>query len=234
MDSKRENYNMRIAVPISDNSVSEALKSMDRAYEKGADIIELRIDNIFSETKRPNLKRLVNHNSLPKIVTNRHRDEGGGFTGSEERRINLLNYAVGLGVEYIDIEGSFYTPLLGKNTIKEGTETKFIISYHNFNETPEDLDRVYENISEKEPDIVKIATKANSHHDSLRMLNLISNADRDIIGICMGREGIMTRVYGPAFGGYLTFASLETGKESAKGQMDIDTLRETWKKLGLT
>ena len=63
------------------------------------------------------------------------------------------------------------------------------------------------------------------------MLNLIAHADREIIGICMGGEGMITRVYGPALGGYLTFASLGEGKSSAPGQLSVDDLRKTWKLL---
>ena len=105
-----------------------------------------------------------------------------------------------------------------------------IVSHHNFEETP-DLDEIYQRIAGKNPDIVKIATKANTYYDSLRMLNLIAHADREIIGICMGGEGMITRVYGPSLGGYLTFASLGEGKSSAPGQLSVDDLRKTWKLL---
>ncbi len=211
---------MRIAIPITASSMDEALRDMDRASEV-ADIIELRIDYMSN----PNLERLLGHSETPKIVTNRTKHEGGGrFEGLEERRIAYLQEAINLGVEYVDIELCYYHPL-------ETGSTKLIISHHNFERTPENLEEIYQKIVSKGTDIVKIATKAQNYKDSLRMLNLISNSDKDIIGICMGQEGIITRVLGPVYGGYLTFASLGEGKSSAKGQLTVNELRSTWKLL---
>jgi 3-dehydroquinate dehydratase / shikimate dehydrogenase len=212
---------MRIAISITAESMDEALRDMDKA-EEVADIIELRIDYMSD----PNLERLLRHSQTPKIVTNRTRYEGGRFQGFEEQRIAYLEQAIALGVEYVDIELDYYHPL-------ERANTKLIISHHNFDETPRNLDDIYQHIAKKNPDIVKIATKANYVNDSLRMLNLIYGADREIIGICMGQAGMITRVYGPAVGGYLTFASLGEGKSSASGQINVDELRRTWQLLQL-
>lgn len=212
---------MRIAIPITAKSMDGALRDMDKAAEV-ADIIELRIDYM----RTPNLEKLLRHSKTPKIVTNRTRYEGGRFQGSEEDRIVYLREAIALGAEYVDIELDYYHPM-------ERANTKLIVSHHNFEETPENLDEIYQRIAGKNPDIVKIATKANTIDDSWRMLNLIYGADRDIIGISMGKEGVITRVYGPFVGGYLTFASLGKGKSSADGQLNVDDLRKTWQLLQL-
>lgn len=37
----------------------------------------------------------------------------------------------------------------------------------------------------------------------------------------MGPAGRISRIAGPLFGGYLTFASLEEGQESADGQIPV-------------
>lgn len=212
---------MKIAIPITATSMDEALRDIDTAACV-ADIIELRIDYMT----HPDLEKLLGHSQIPKIVTNRTKYEGGMFQGPEEDRLAYLQKAIDLGAEYVDIELNHYHPLDRK-------KTKLIVSRHNFEETPDNLNGIYESIAGKNPDIVKIATKARSYGDSLRMLNLISEADKDIIGICMGQEGIITRVYGPALGGYLTFASLGQGKSSAPGQLNVNELRQIWRLLRL-
>ncbi len=212
---------MKIAVPITARTMDEALTDMDEA-SKAADIIELRIDYMGN----PNIERLLAQSTVPKIVTNRTWLEGGMFEGSDRERIAYLEEAIELGAEYIDIELQHYQHLSKR-------KTKKIVSYHNFELTPTNLDDIYKRIADKNPDIVKIATKANSTRDSLRMLELIAQADKDIIGICMGEKGIMTRVYGPSVGGYLTFASLGDGKASAPGQMSVEELRQAWELLQL-
>ena len=63
---------MYVAVPILAKSMDEAFRLMDRA-EPVADILELRLDYIFNY----DISKLLKHNSVPKIVTNRSPEEGG-------------------------------------------------------------------------------------------------------------------------------------------------------------
>jgi 3-dehydroquinate dehydratase/shikimate dehydrogenase len=174
----------------------------------------------------PSIERLIDASNVPVIVTNRPACEGGKFNGTEKERITYLQRACHLGVKYVDMELDHFHDLDRKAT------TRLIVSYHNFNETPQNLDEIYSKIVDKGADIVKIATKANSYDDSRRMLNLIAakHNEMDIIGICMGEKGVATRVLGPVYGGYLTFASLE-GKASAPGQLDVHDLKTAWNVL---
>jgi 3-dehydroquinate dehydratase/shikimate dehydrogenase len=50
--------------------------------------------------------------------------------------------------------------------------------------------------------------------------------DLKIIALCMGKKGRISRVASLLFGGYLTFASLDQGEESADGQMPVKEMRE--------
>ena len=229
---------MRIAVPITAKSMDEALKDMDEAEKQKVDIIELRIDYM----KRPNLERLLKHSQIPKIVTNRHESERGMFKGPEERRIAYLQEAVDLDADYVDIEYHHYNSLIENHFAKKST--KLIVSFHDFDGTiVPALTSIYERIKEKNPDIIKIATKANNYSDSTAMLNLVAKSTntnvpnpvgyRPMIGICMGEKGVMTRVLGPVYGSYLTFASLTKEKASAPGQLTVAELRNAWQLLQL-
>lgn len=117
--------------------------------------------------------------------------------------------------------------------------TKLIVSYHNFYYTPENIDMItkYDKIAGTSADIIKIATFAKNLDDSIRMLNLISRTNdskkKPLIGICMGEKGMITREWGPVYGGYLTFASIDDKTASAPGQISIARLRENWRNLKL-
>ena len=220
---------MKIAVPITATMMDEALQDIDSA-SKVADIIELRMDYLETSNLDKVVRRLVQHTPKPIIATNRIKAEGGHFEGSEIKRFALLQYAIDLGAAYVDIELDHYSCTF------ELQSTKLILSHHNFNETPADLNAIYQRMKVHDPHIIKIATKANSPRDSLRMLNFISDVSsegQDVIGICMGQEGIPTRIYGPYAGGYLTFASLSDGKASAPGQISAYKLMSIWNALGL-
>jgi 3-dehydroquinate dehydratase len=49
----------------------------------------------------------------------------------------------------------------------------------------------------------------------------------------MGEKGKISRLLSPMFGAFFTFASLETGNETAAGQMSINEMRTAYALLGV-
>jgi 3-dehydroquinate dehydratase-1 len=47
----------------------------------------------------------------------------------------------------------------------------------------------------------------------------------------MGVNGQLSRILCPLAGGYFTYASVKTGRESAKGQVTVTELREIYRML---
>ena len=67
-----------------------------------ADLIELRLDRV----DHPDVAAALDGRRRPVIVTCRAQWEGGGFRGSEEERLRILEAALAGGAEYIDIEAA--------------------------------------------------------------------------------------------------------------------------------
>jgi len=213
-----------ICIPIIANNLVDALHDMTEA-SKVADIVELRIDYI----KNVDLKRLLEKRTKPVIVTNRPVREGGKFDGSEEERIALLKLAVQLQADYVDVEHDSIQHLCRDTALRVPTsKAKLIVSYHNFRETPDDLTGIYKRLSQSGADIVKIVTHANNITDNVRIYQLIQQSQMPVISFCMGELGIISRILYKRFGSYLTFASLQAGKESAPGQINIHELLNTY------
>jgi 3-dehydroquinate dehydratase/shikimate dehydrogenase len=81
-------------------------------------------------------------------------------------------------------------------------------------------------------DIIKMAVKAQSLEDNLKIFSIIKKAKSKnikIIAFCMGEYGEISRILSPVFGGYLTFGSLRKGKESAPGQIPADILKNVYR-----
>lgn len=100
-----------------------------------------------------------------------------------------------------------------------------IASYHNFEETPEDLFACLQG----EGDIYKVATMAHSTLDALRMLLFVREATArgiPVVGHCMGEPGQLSRILGPIYGNRLTYACLDA--PVAPGQLPAKTLLETY------
>ena len=131
----------------------------------------------------------------------------------------------------MDIEVSTPRELL--QPFLEGVDpSKIILSYHDFSHTPEDFNPLYDAMCELPGDIIKIVTYARDLHDNLKMFDLLKRAKQEnkkLIGLCMGDLGEISRVLSPLFGGFLTFGSLETGQESAPGQMPAKTLKDIFR-----
>jgi 3-dehydroquinate dehydratase/shikimate dehydrogenase len=215
-----------ICVPIVGPSMEKALSDISQA-EKIADIIELRLDLIAGF----DLPTLLKATALPSIVTNRTKTEGGQWKGTEEERVQVLRQAIEAEADYVDIETSTPKELL-KSVLDNKSQTKIILSYHNFSNTMEDLEPLYEIMCELPGDILKIVTYAQDISDNLKIFNLLKRAqkeNRKLIGLCMGEYGELSRVLSPLLGGFLTFGALESGKESAPGQILASTLKNIYR-----
>ncbi|BAP63585.1 type I 3-dehydroquinate dehydratase [Methanococcus maripaludis] len=211
-----------ICIPVIDEDVSDAINSAKEALKYG-DIVEFRID-LLNDV---NFEDIEEFSKIPSIITIRAEWEGGAWKKSNEERIELLKHAIKNNAKFIDIELKEEKNLeLVKYRNEIGSTTKIIVSYHDFEKTPE-IDELID-VVEKElkiGDIAKFATFAHSKEDNLKILNLMNKYSGKIIAIGMGESGKLTRVLGLNFGSILTFASME-GKASAPGQVDVKKLKE--------
>ncbi len=185
--------------------------------EKGAKLVELRLDFIYTDV---NLKRLLDDRPTAVLATCRREQDGGRWTGDEEKRLRLLRAAIVAGVEYVDLEEDIAgsVPRYGKS--------KRVISYHNFRETPENLDEIHARMARLDPDVIKIATMAHRPRDCMRMLRMVRDKSQvaPTIGLCMGEIGIPTRVLAGKFGAPFTYATFHHERALAPGQLSYDQM----------
>jgi 3-dehydroquinate dehydratase / shikimate dehydrogenase len=188
--------------------------------EQGCQLVELRLDFLVTP---PDLKRLLAERPCPVIITCRREKEGGRWTKPEEQRLMLLRQAIAAGVEYVDLEEDIATsiPRFGK--------TKRIISYHNFQETPEDLNHLHYQLSSLNADIVKIATMAHSPHDNLRLIRLMRASRVPTVAFCMGDFGQASRILAGKFGAPFTYSTFHPERTMAPGQLSYQQMKETYR-----
>jgi len=175
------------------------------------------------------------------LVTNRRKEEGGFFEGSERDRVNLLAKAVNLGADYLDVEASTGKHWIGRLKAKipgRGANTRMIISHHDFQKTPswDGLVRRLDACRAYRAHAVKIVTFAQSVEDNLRLMSLIPRSlaqGQPIIAFCMGLRGRISRVVSPLLGSFITYASLRKGTEAAPGQFTVAEMRKIMALLGV-
>ncbi|HOX37813.1 MAG TPA: shikimate dehydrogenase [Candidatus Brocadiia bacterium] len=223
----------KLCAVITEPTIELALRAL-RALPAGADMAELRLDYLrdadvgdFKEEpsgsgKTPALRSLMRCGK-PVICTCRPQSVGGRFEGSERDRLEILAAVSELGAEYVDVEIEDIGDYAHRGNAKK------IVSYHNFENTPPDLDSIFRRIESRDPDVVKVATTATDITDNARMFAAMRKCGKPAIGLCMGERGAPSRILAPKFGGFLTFASLDGGKESAPGQITLADLLKLYR-----
>lgn len=207
-------------------------KKLEKAVSKGADLVELRLDKLKSNSDWKDLLKV----DIPTIVTNRSKKEGGQFVGGEQERIDILLDAINSGASCIDIELS--TARKKRETVLEAAEGKgvgTIVSYHNFETIPETkkLEDKVKQIEALNCDFAKIIGFSNNEDESLRILKFLirssENVNTPIITFAMGEKGKFTRVTAPLLGSPITYASIE--EKTAPGQLNISSVKEVLDKF---
>jgi 3-dehydroquinate dehydratase-1 len=210
------------------------------AQESGADIIELRLDLLEEENNIiAKVKEFVAQLKMPVIVTNRRKEEGGSFSGTEVQRIGILNDILETGiVNAVDIE--FYSPEASKRVIVEKAKSlhiPVIFSFHDFYGMPgrSDILNTIAGMYEEGGSIAKISVTPKTLSDALLLLNLtheLTAGGKLVVTIGMGTIGRHLRVIAPLYGSVLTYGFIE-GKGVAPGQFSVKALRRMQKELGL-
>lgn len=188
--------------------------------EKGAELVELRVDYM---RKRPDIGLLLKNRPTPVVVTCRRRTDRGRWFGTEEQRLAILREAIIAGAEYVDLEDDI------AKSIRRYGNSKRIVSYHNFDETPLELYDIHRRLAQCDPDVIKIVTMANSPADNVRMLEMVGAAEIPTVGFCMGELGTISRILCGRAGSPFTYASFSRERELAPGQLSFAEVRNLYR-----
>jgi shikimate dehydrogenase/3-dehydroquinate dehydratase type I len=233
-----------ICIPITGATHEEALLAVERSA-LAADAIELRMDLIAAGDLPKLIAAARNASGCVKIIVTCRRPEeapprpSGEMTAgkkvmSQTAKMNLLNKAVTMGADFVDIELACGEEDIGRLQAfirKQKSATRIIVSWHNLSKTPSlaALKSIFQACVRAGADIVKIVPYAANLEDNLKILKLIAFAkarERMIIAMCMGEKGKISRVAAPLLGSFLTFAVLPEGRQSAPGQLTVGEMKQ--------
>jgi 3-dehydroquinate dehydratase type I len=210
--------------------MGKALIAIKKA-NRSADLIELRVDYL----RNVKLVLLLQNRKKPFIVTNRKKEEGGQYKGEERKRLGLLQEAIDLGADYIDVELTTERSLF-RDLLRNKRGTQVILSFHDFRRTLslKELQRLFDQMIQLGANVIKIVPFARSWEDNLSILSLIPFAKEErqkIVAFCMGEKGKPSRIFSPLLGAAWTYASLNQSRISAPGQLTARELTNIWKKM---
>ncbi len=214
-----------ICVVITGPTYEKAFEQLTKACSV-ANLVELRLD-CFESLDLEALKTLRSSFSIPMIFTLRSFSQGGHYPLSEEKRLEDIRNLLELEPQYFDIET--HVPL---SFIKEISslwpKVKLIVSYHNFSETPQDLQLLYQEMRKVPAHFYKIAVMARARIDTWRLINWANQLDPKLIAISMGEYGQISRILAPILGCPFTYAAIDEDQKSAPGQLTAKILKEQY------
>lgn len=223
----------KICVSLSSRDPHDLYGEAQRAEALSADLVEVRLDRLGSYQ---GISKVAGSVEIPVVATNRPASQKGSFLGSEGERLSLLMDAVQGGADYVDIESS--TRNLDQVIEKfRKTDAKIILSHHDHSRTPRlsTLKSTLAKLQRNKSDLYKIVTTARSPEDNLTILNLLATNRRTNPLVCfaMGKSGIWSRILAPFYGADFTYASLQSGLETAQGQPSVSELRRIYETIAL-
>lgn len=221
-----------LAVPISCSDIVVAGEQIESARAAGAEMLELRTDYL-NELNADALKSLLAQakaTKLPVIVTCRDKAQGGVGDWSLQLRTEILVEALNHGADFVDCEYDNF--LAGdaqarlKEALSENKQGRLILSAHNFTCPFDDLEALYEEMPAACPQAIpKLVYTAGHINDCFEAFDLLHNKTGDVIVLCMGEAGLISRILAKKLGGFLTFASVDEEHATAPGQITIEQLK---------
>jgi 3-dehydroquinate dehydratase / shikimate dehydrogenase len=195
-----------------------------------ADMFEIRGDMVLDL----DLLTILRAKTRPLLFSCRPVAEGGRWDDTDTRRRMTLLEAVKRGFDYVDVElrSEFM------DVIIEKSGNGLILSYHDLEGTPADLDSLYFRMCGRGADIVKIAVTPRSVADVGRLLDFAAQAARGggkpLIAIALGPMGVITRILAGRFGAPFTYACASVGAEAAPGQIPADIMADLYRVRGIS
>jgi len=195
-----------------------------------ADLFEVRADRVIDL----DLLTILRARTRPIVLTCRSVSEGGSWPDDDPRRRLTLLEAVKRRFDYVDVElrSGFFDVMVEK--VGEG----LIVSHHDIEGMPDDLDRLYGEMTEVGADIAKIVVTPRSIADVGRLLAFAARVRDEggtpLIALALGPLGTVTRVVAGRYGAPFTYASAAGGQESAPGQIPAAQMADLYRVRDVT
>jgi 3-dehydroquinate dehydratase / shikimate dehydrogenase len=221
----------RVCVAVAAPDPAELIDKAE-ALIRDNPFLEFRLDYISKPALAlPKIKHFLDgHAGITIIATCRRVASGGKFRGSIASQLDILAKASAIGCQLVDVELQTAQKVKPAQLQKLRARSALILSFHDFRGTKK-LDETLEKMRGFPADFYKIVGTASTLSDNLTMIEfLCREADNhSLVGVCMGEQGIISRVLGVRAGSVFTFASVSPGEETAPGQVTAQELRSVYR-----
>src|SRR6202161_4756477 len=221
----------RMCVAVTAADPAELVEKAE-ALIRDNSFLEFRLDYISKPSVAfPKIKHfLETHPGTVVIATCRRVASGGRFRGSIASQLDILAKASGIGCQLVDVELQTALKCKPAQLQKLRSRSALILSFHDFRGTKK-LDETLEKMRAFPADFYKVVSTASTLSDNVGMIQFLGREgdNQSLVGLCMGEQGIISRVLGVRAGSIFTFASVGAGEETAPGQATAQELRSVYR-----
>ncbi|MBI2682029.1 MAG: shikimate dehydrogenase [Acidobacteriales bacterium] len=223
----------RVCVTIIGKTAAEMIEKAEQVARDDNSFIEFRLDYLSEPASLlPKLKGFFEYNPhMILIATCRRKKTGGLFRGSIASEVDILTRAASAGCQLVDVELDTASKLKDRDWDKLRKHgAAILLSHHDFRAT-KNLEKVYAKMSQYPADFFKIVTTAKELYDNVEMMKFLATKsdERPMIGVCMGEQGLISRLLSLRAGSIFTFGAANPGEETAPGQIAARRLHETYR-----
>jgi 3-dehydroquinate dehydratase/shikimate dehydrogenase len=194
--------------------------------------LEFRLDYLKQPLAAlPKIHRfLETHQYVTAIATCRRADNGGKFKGSLASQLDVLTKAHAAGCQIVDLELQSALKAKPEAIVRLRSRAGLILSFHDFRAT-RNLNETLEKMLKIPADFYKVVTTATTLSDNVAMMKFLQtqSGKHALIGLCMGEQGIISRVLSVRAGSVFTFGAVSADLKTAPGQVSARDLRSIYR-----
>jgi 3-dehydroquinate dehydratase / shikimate dehydrogenase len=221
----------RVCVAVTASDPAEMLEKAETLVRDNT-FLEFRLDYLPRPALAlPKLKHFAEyHSHVVVLATCRRVAAGGKFRGSIVSQLDILAKSAAAGCQVVDLELQSAVRCKPEQLRRLRSHAALILSFHDFKAT-KNLEEMLKKMVAISADFYKIVSTATTLYDNVVMMKFLEkNGDKhSLIGVCMGEQGIISRVLGVRAGSAFTFAAVNQDERTAPGQVTAQDLRSTYR-----
>ena len=221
----------RVCVVVTGSDANAMLEKAELLARDNT-LLEFRLDYLPKPALAlPRIKQFTEyHSHVVALATCRREAAGGKFRGSVASQLDILTKAAAAGCQLIDLELQGASRCKPEQLRRLRQNAALILSYHDFRATKK-LDETLAKMLAISADFYKVVSTATTLSDNVTMMKFLErhSGEHSLIGVCMGEQGIISRVLGVRAGSVFTFAAVSENEKTAPGQMAANELLGTYR-----
>ena len=221
----------KVCLALSGDTVEDMLATGE-SMARDNPLLEFRLDYLKQPLAAlPKIHRfLETHQYVTAIGTCRRAESGGKFKGSLVSQLEVLTKANAAGCQIVDLEIQSAVKSKREAIVRLRSRAGLIVSFHDFRAT-RNLDETLEKMLKVPADFYKVVSTATTLSDNVAMMKFLQTQSDEhaLIGLCMGEQGIISRVLSVRAGSVFTFGAVSAELKTAPGQISARDLRSIYR-----